>query len=112
DGRGDVIYEVDVEGYVTKYDRDAFGNVLVLTRYAVRTNLQSNGYRALTASQIDAVVNALGVDHSEDRAIYHTYDTLGRVVEVSQSQIYAYDSSAATSAQYFTSRKVTQTQYN
>ena len=37
---------------------------------------------------------------------------LGRAVETSQSQIYAYDSSAAAGAQYFTSNKLVRTEYD
>ncbi|UIP21724.1 LysM peptidoglycan-binding domain-containing protein [Achromobacter deleyi] len=112
DKNGALKYEVDAEGYVTEYDRNAQGDVTLRLRYAAKTWLTVQGYAALTAETVAAFVNAAGVDHSGDRGVVTSYDQLGRAVEVSQSQIYAYDSSAAAGAQYFTSNKLTRTEYD
>ncbi len=112
DKNGALKYEVDAEGYVTEYDRNAQGDVTLRLRYATKTGLTAQGYAALTAEAVAAAVNAAGIDHSGDRGVVTSYDMLGRAVEVSQSQIYAYDSSAAAGAQYFTSNKLTRTEYD
>jgi len=112
DKNGALKYEVDAEGYVTEYDRNAQGDVTLRLRYATKTGLTAHGYTALSAETVAAAVNATGIDHSGDRGVVTSYDKLGRAVEVSQSQIYAYDSSAAAGAQYFTSNKLTRTEYD
>ncbi|WZB63230.1 hypothetical protein WJ970_09575 [Achromobacter xylosoxidans] len=95
DKTGALKYEVDAEGYVTEYDRNAMGDVTLRLRYAVKTGLTANGYKGISAEAVAAAVNAAGLDHGGDRGEVTAYDKLGRAVEVSQSQIYAYDSSAA-----------------
>jgi len=112
DKNGALKYEVDAEGYVTEYDRNAHGDVTLRLRYATKTGLPAQGYAALTAEAVAAAINAAGIDHGGDRGVVSSFDKLGRAVEVSQSQIYAYDSSAAAGAQYFTSNKLTRTEYD
>lgn len=112
DKTGALKYEVDAEGFVTEYERNAQGDVTLRLRYATKTALTSHGYTGITAEAVSAAVNAAGIDHSGDRGVVTQYDRLGRAVESSQSQIYAYDSSAAAGAQYFTSNKLTRTEYD
>ncbi|MCZ8384134.1 LysM peptidoglycan-binding domain-containing protein [Achromobacter xylosoxidans] len=112
DKTGALKYEVDAEGFVTEYERNAQGDVTLRLRYATKTALTSHGYIGITAEAVSAAVNAAGIDHSGDRGVVTQYDRLGRAVESSQSQIYAYDSSAAAGAQYFTSNKLTRTEYD
>lgn len=112
DKAGALKYEVNAEGYVTEYERNAHGDVTLQLRYAIKTGLTGNGYAGINADQVFAAVNAVGIDHSGDRGVVSTYDRLGRAVEVSQSQIYGYDSSAAANAQYFVSNRITRNEYD
>jgi YD repeat-containing protein len=112
DKTGALKYEVNAEGYVTEYERNAQGDVTLQLRYATKTGLAGNGYAGITAATVSAAVNAAGIDHSGDRGVVSTYDRLGRAVEVSQSQIYGYDSSAAANAQYFVSNRITRNEFD
>lgn len=116
DQLGRVLYEVDAEGYVTGYTRNAFGEVTRMVRYAARTGLASaaiaSAAQAPSRSAVEAAINAPGVDHSLDRAILTSYDRAGRVVEVIEPQAFSYDSSAAANAQYFSAGKTTRKTYN
>ncbi|WP_316682838.1 hypothetical protein, partial [Ralstonia flaminis] len=116
DATGKLLYEVDAEGYVTGYTRNAFGEVTRLVRYATRTGLTSTAFSnaagAPTRTAVEGAINASGVDHSLDRAILTTYDKLGRVVQLVEPQAFTYDSSAAAGAQYFSAGKTTRTAYD
>lgn len=112
DKTGALKYEVNAEGYVTEYERNAQGDVTLQLRYATKTGLAGNGYAGITAAAVSAAVNAAGIDHSGDRGVVSTYDRLGRAVEVTQSQIYGYDSSAAANAQYFVSNRITRNEFD
>ena len=116
DATGNLLYEVDAEGYVTGYTRNAFGEVTRLVRYAARTSLTAAGFTnaagAPARTAVEAAINASGVDHSLDRAILTTYDKLGRVVQLVEPQAFTYDSSATAGAQYFSAGKTTRTTYD
>jgi YD repeat-containing protein len=124
DPRGQVTYSVDGDGYVTGYSRDAFGDVTRLVRFGQGTNLPSTFGQALatdtngsafsiSTSQISAVVNAAGFDHSTDRAIETSYDRLGRAISVVDPQSFVYDSSTTDATkQYFSVGKTTHTSYD
>ncbi|WZB75878.1 hypothetical protein WJ972_07335 [Achromobacter insuavis] len=81
-------------------------------RHANKTALTNHGYAGISAEAVATAINAAGLDHGGDRGVAMRYDRLGRVIEASQSQIYAYDSSAAAGAQYFTSNKLVRTEYD
>ncbi|WP_454056445.1 LysM peptidoglycan-binding domain-containing protein [Cupriavidus sp. Marseille-Q8015] len=116
DALGRVLYDLDAEGYVTGYTRNAFGDVTRLVRYATRTGLSSTPFSgasgAPTRATIEAAINAAGIDHSLDRQITSSYDRLGRTVEVVEPQALVYDSSAAAGSQYFNAGKTTRTTYD
>ncbi|MGD7134360.1 hypothetical protein ACQCSP_22620, partial [Ralstonia pseudosolanacearum] len=84
DQLGRVNYDVDALGYVTGYQRDAFGDVTALTRYAnatgVNAGVTASGANVPTASQ---VAQAL-VPGGADRIITTQYDPLGRATQVTQ----------------------------
>ncbi|WP_155520906.1 LysM peptidoglycan-binding domain-containing protein [Ralstonia solanacearum] len=84
DQLGRVNYDVDALGYVTGYQRDAFGDVTALTRYAnatgVNVGVTAAGANVPTASQ---VAQAL-VPSGADRIITTQYDQLGRATQVTQ----------------------------
>lgn len=107
-----VKYEADAEGYVTEYERNAQGDVTLRLRYANQTTLIRHGYVGISAETVAAAVNAAAIDHGGDRGVVTRDDRLGRAIETRQSQIDAYDSSAAAGAQYFTSNKLTRTDYD
>ncbi len=95
---GKVVYEVDALGYVTGYNRNAFGDAEEVLRYAVATNLTQVPTAGLAPSvaTIAAAVNAANVDHSADRLLATRFDALGRAIEVKEPGAYSYDSSRAT----------------
>ncbi|MGN8064570.1 LysM peptidoglycan-binding domain-containing protein [Ralstonia sp. 22111] len=84
DNLGRVSYDVDALGYVTGYQRDAFGDVTALTRYAnavgVNAGVTASGANVPTATQ---VAQAL-VPGGADRTIATQYDQLGRATQVTQ----------------------------
>ena len=84
DNLGRVSYDVDALGYVTGYQRDAFGDVTALTRYAnavgVNAGVTTSGANVPTATQ---VAQAL-VPGGADRTITTQYDQLGRATQVTQ----------------------------
>ncbi|HCH0556866.1 TPA: RHS repeat protein, partial [Pseudomonas aeruginosa] len=112
DKTGALKYDVDAEGYVTEYERNALGDVTQRLRYANKTTLADHGYGGISAEAVAAAVNAAGLDQGADRGVVTRYDRLGRAIETSQSQIFAYDSSAAAGSQYFTSNKLIRTEYD
>ncbi|MET3517893.1 YD repeat-containing protein, partial [Pseudacidovorax sp. 1753] len=109
---GKLRYEVDALGYVTGYQRNTFGEVSELKRFAVATTLVSGNPARLTVAQISSAVSAAGVNHGADRAITTTYDRLGRVAKVIEPQSYVYDSSAAAGSQYASAGRTTVNTYN
>ncbi|MFZ6646154.1 DUF4214 domain-containing protein [Undibacterium sp. TJN25] len=52
DSIGRVRYDIDALGYVTGYERDAFGNVTALTRYAVPLNLSTDPATSLSKQRV------------------------------------------------------------
>lgn len=84
DNSGNVIYDIDADGYVTQYERDGFGQVATEIRYAQQVQL---AYPVLyRGSEYDDALNEL-VPLTEDdiytqqdgldRAINYTYDAVG-----------------------------------
>lgn len=113
---GQVAYEIDALGHVTGYQRNAFGEVTVLTRYAVPTSLAglivTQASAAAGKVQVEAAINAAGVDHSRDRALESFYDRAGRVTETKEPSVFVYDSSAADAFQTHTASKRTVSVYD
>ncbi|QNB08849.1 LysM peptidoglycan-binding domain-containing protein [Herbaspirillum frisingense] len=112
DKLGRVSYDVDAMGYVTGYVRNAWGEATRLTRFAAATTLINGNPASLSAAAIAAAVNAVGIDHGSDRNLLTEYDGLGRAVKVTESQTFAYDSSAAAGQQYFIAGKTTRNIYD
>lgn len=100
---GRVAYDVDAEGYVTGYQRNRFGEVTELTRYAAQTTL--NGGSLPSRGDIANVL--AGVAHNADRTIRTTYDNLGRAIEVREPETFVFDGMSG-----FTAGKVTRTTFN
>ena len=109
---GRVIYEVDALGFVTGYQYNAFGEVVELKRFGVKTNLVGGNPASLSSAQIAAAVNAAGVDHGSDRTLTTVYDRGGRAAKIVESSAYTYDSSAGLGAQYATAGRTTVNVYN
>ncbi|MBI1889492.1 MAG: LysM peptidoglycan-binding domain-containing protein, partial [Burkholderiales bacterium] len=110
DKTGSVRFDIDVLGYVTGYERDAFGNVSKLVRYA--DALPANVFSSFSAQNPPsaAVVEAnLGADA---RVITTTYDKLDRAVKIVEPVVFNYDSSANVDRQYFDAGKTTVHHYD
>jgi YD repeat-containing protein len=91
---GQVAYEVDQEGYVTRSTYNAFGEKETLTRLATRIN--SGGVAGWTAGQpiTMAQIKAAGVltpSPANDRVITTAYDARGQAVQVRQSSVGYYN---------------------
>ena len=75
-------FTVDALGFVTGQMRDAFGDVLVQTKYAGQTTLigaaPTSATNAPTASAVSSAVASLS--HTDDRVTTCAYDNLGRVI--------------------------------
>ncbi|WP_459569053.1 carbohydrate-binding protein, partial [Cupriavidus sp. 8B] len=106
DNLGRVSYDVDALGYVTGFQRNTFGDVTTLTRYAAATNLPSAGGNAPSSAQI--VQSLSGLDHGADRAISTQYDRLGRAVQVTEPQSWVNNGNG----QGYLAAKVTRNTYN
>lgn len=110
DALGQVCYEVDAEGYITGYQRDAFGALTRLTRYGARLdNAQAYGAGGIGAAQLQTFL--AGVSHAADRIVSTEYDALGRVQRVIEPQVYVFDQNAV-GATGFEGARVTETTYN
>ncbi len=128
DAAGRVVKEVDPLGYVTSYDRNAFGDVLALTRHQARTTLvgsvPASAADAPNAAQIAAALKTADQIApppgkpwlvAKNRVVTTTYDKLGRAATVSEPAAYVYDSTgqtATTSGQSATAAKTTLSQWN
>ncbi|MEJ5991922.1 LysM peptidoglycan-binding domain-containing protein [Ramlibacter sp. PS3R-8] len=116
DAAGRVLYEVDAVGYVTGYQRNTFGQVTVLTRYAKGTALEARAVtrasQAVTTKDVETAVMATGVDHSDDRTLTSTYDRAGRLTRVQEKSADTFDPTAAAGLQWRSARKTTDTSYN
>ncbi|WP_418124768.1 deaminase domain-containing protein [Variovorax sp. 160MFSha2.1] len=109
---GQVRYEVDALGFVTGYQRNAWGQVTELVRFANATGLTSGSPTSLSTTQVSAAVNAAGIDHGSDRILTTEYDQAGRVSKVIEPQTFSYDAGAADAVKYFTAGKTTVNRYN
>ncbi|SFH03779.1 YD repeat-containing protein, partial [Duganella sp. CF458] len=100
DESGLLKYELDLNGGVTAYERNVFGDVLVTTRYAVAlSNDQLAGFASMDTAALDQIV--AGMDHVNDRVITNKVDHMGRVLESQQPQGYVYDPTAPAGQQYY-----------
>jgi len=97
---GRLAYDVDAEGYVSKYNYDALSQQTGLVRYAARINtglmVGWSAGQAVSLSQIQtASVIATGAN---DRTITTTYDVRGYKASVVQSAVVVYDMAGANSS--------------
>ena len=87
DKAGRVRYEIDAEGYVTSHVRNAFGDVVALTRFAQGTQLAGDGFHF--ESTIEPALAALTSE--QDRTVLTEFDHLGRAVRVIEPTTHFYD---------------------
>jgi len=109
---GRVRYEVDALGFVTGYQRNVWGQVTQLSRFANATTLANGNPASLSTAQVSAAVNAAGLDHGADRTLTTEYDRVGRVSKVIEPQTFVYDAGAPDTIKYFTAGKTTANVYN
>ncbi|NRR31443.1 DUF4214 domain-containing protein [Oxalobacteraceae bacterium] len=104
DKQGQVRFEIDAKGNVTGYERDSFGAVVTLTRYAqpqtAATTLSASAFKA-----------ALKLD-SADRVITTIYDQLGHVRKVIEPQTQVYDQHRSSGDLSFVAGRTTESRYN
>ncbi|WP_005034643.1 Ig-like domain repeat protein [Holophaga foetida] len=107
DRLGRVAFEVDALGYVTKYDRNTFGETTSLTRFdgAITPTTVAN----VNSGAIPTTITPR-VASSKDRVLKTDYDQLGRAVQVTQPSAYVNDGTDALQA--YTTGAVTRTRYN
>ena len=122
DQQNRVRYDVDANGNVTGYERNAFGDVNALTRYANAVSITSN-----TAPTVASIQGSVALTDT-DRTVTTTFDQAGRAAMVQDgrviidvtghavvataSQVFNFDSSAAVGKQFFSAAKSTKNTYN
>ena len=89
---GQLLYDIDADGYVTGYQYNAFGDQTSTPRYA---NKLSAGHAVGQPYSASEVVSRLTAG-AADRAITTAYDQLDRKTQVTQPSIYAYDAASQT----------------
>jgi YD repeat-containing protein len=100
DQLGQVKYDVDALGYVTGYQRNAFGDVVTLTRY---------DHALSSPFSTDADTIQRQVSQGSSRSISTTYDSLGRAVKVMEPTVQVFDQQ---SQQSYLSAHTLDTTYN
>ncbi|WP_217907534.1 DUF4214 domain-containing protein [Massilia sp. BJB1822] len=111
DTRGQVLYEVDAARGVTGYKRNAFGEVISLTRYANTLSASDPAPAVYTQASLEAILRQRA-NPADDRTIESQYDRLGRVVKVSEPLVWMYDQHSLSGNNTFQARRTTDTSYN
>ncbi|WP_048438762.1 RHS repeat protein, partial [Caenimonas sp. SL110] len=96
DRAGQLAFEIDAGGYMTAYERNAFGEVKTLTRYNGATTAITPTPAGLTYAQAKA--RAIALDVSQSRSIETVYDTAGRVKTVTEPAGFIYDADTGTTS--------------
>ena len=117
DAAGRVAFDVDALGGVTGYERNAFGDTTVLTRYGAGIDLQDMALAPTTCVEAEAAARALAakladptMGHAADRQLVNTYDAVGNLLTVTEPRATVYDRNFGT---YITkSAAVTRHAYN
>jgi YD repeat-containing protein len=118
DANHQVIYDIDARGYITQYERNAFGQVVSLTRYSVPAtalvNARKNGpktaegfVQGISRQSLEDVLPSLR--NGLERTIQTSYDTAGRVTRTEENAVFYYDASSQTTG---TGGKVTVNTYD
>ena len=99
DAAGRLAYDIDAEGYVSKYSYNTVSQRTAMLRYAAKINTAgisgwSSGQQ-ITLTQIQAA--GVLVTGSADRTITTTYDARGLKASVTLSAVVAYDMSGGNS---------------
>ncbi|WP_195763681.1 DUF4214 domain-containing protein [Duganella guangzhouensis] len=104
DKLGRVIYDIDATGHITGYERNGFGEVIKLTRYANQLTYGEQG------QLIDYYHLVNGVRSSpDDRSITTSYDAAGRVLTVTEPAVTVYDQQTQSSQ---IRQRTTKTEYD
>lgn len=105
DKLGRLRFEQDALGYVTGHQRNAFGEVTLLTRYTEKQ--RSAWYEPAEGYEAGLLRNA-----ASDRSVRTSYDLLGRAVKTTEALVAIYDQQMSTASVYAEAAKTTDTQYN
>ncbi len=103
---GRLAFDVDAAGYVTSYRRNAYGDIVALTRHALPVALSS------TLDSDSAAVVAALARTTADRSLQQTVDRNGRLTQVIGADVSIYDPDAAPGQQLFTAGATTRNRYN
>lgn len=106
-----VVYDIDAMGYATHFERDGFGDVVALTRYADGIPSYAFGPAVgmpVTMSQMGFIAQGL-LARSDARTVYTEYDALGRAVIVREPAGFVFDVESGSSGQ---AGKVTRNVYD
>jgi len=106
-----VVYDIDAMGYATHYERDGFGDVVALTRYADGIPSYAFGPAQglpVTMEQMRSIAQGL-LAQSDARTVYTEYDALGRAVIVREPAGFVLDVESGGSGQ---AGKVTRNVYD
>ncbi|HET7868141.1 MAG TPA: hypothetical protein VFL86_27345, partial [Burkholderiaceae bacterium] len=91
DAAGQLAYEVDAEGAVTGYRRNAFGEVETLTRFAqVIGDLPARAGQPYTQADLDGVYRPSGKALA-GRTLQFVYDQAGRQTHTIEPEVLVYD---------------------
>lgn len=102
---GRVAYDIDALGFVTGYQRNAFGQPTTLTRYALAPTISLAAGAARPAATVAAALAPL--NHAADRSIVTTFDQLGRALTVTEPASWT-----SNGVQGSVAAKVTRNSYN
>ncbi len=103
DAAGRVQYDIDAAGFVTEYKRNAYGEVIALTRYD-----QSHSAYLNYDNTKKQLVGFYARPATGSRTLSQTYDQSGRISQVSETLIHGGDSQGRLVIQ----SKVTDNRYN
>ncbi|HWM69348.1 MAG TPA: hypothetical protein VNO35_22350 [Steroidobacteraceae bacterium] len=111
DALGRAVYDVDALNYATAYKYDAFGDQTQLTRYA---NPLTTPLSTTSASVAPGdVAGRISGNAAQDRTITTAYDTLGRVIQVTQPQALNFEANLnSPGGTTFTAGATTITEYD
>lgn len=105
DEAGRLRFEIDGEGYVSRYERNSNGDVISLRRYAQAIELSGSG--AVSSQQVEMML----VETAEDRTISSVHDLAGREIRTEYSEGEYYDSALAASS-FFNAAPVIERTYD
>ncbi|NML48462.1 LysM peptidoglycan-binding domain-containing protein [Ramlibacter sp. G-1-2-2] len=91
DRMGRVVYDIDALGHLTRYTRNAFGEVTQQLQYAAETTLANRSVTQASAAATRAQADAVLADASVDRTLATAYDRAGQVTQLTGAVEYIFE---------------------